>query len=111
MLYGNAANPWVRFAFHRVVCGDWWDEDPGSPTYNRFVTCRSVRRLHSTGPTNRCGRNLAAYPILAFTEYSTSPVVPGRGSAIFLHAAIGGPELRCLNSTLFGNGFSRPNTR
>src|SRR6478752_8989676 len=33
-VYGNAPDPGVRFRYRRLVCGDWWDEDPASPTYN-----------------------------------------------------------------------------
>ena len=22
--------------YHHLVCGDWWDEQPGSPTYDTF---------------------------------------------------------------------------
>ena len=41
-MYGVAPNPGVRYRYHRVVCGDWWVEDPSSPHYNRFrhVRCR-----------------------------------------------------------------------
>ena len=40
-IYGIAPNPGVRFRYHRLVCGDWWDEDPSSQTYNTFrhVAC------------------------------------------------------------------------
>ena len=40
-MYGNEANPGVRFRYRRLRCGDWWDEDPSSPTYNSFqhVAC------------------------------------------------------------------------
>ncbi|MGH9029929.1 MAG: hypothetical protein ACRDV4_09980, partial [Acidimicrobiales bacterium] len=30
VMYGNAPNPGVRYRYHRLVCGDWWDEDPRS---------------------------------------------------------------------------------
>ena len=37
-MYGNEPNPGgLHYAYHRLVCGDWWDEDPYSPQYNRFV--------------------------------------------------------------------------
>src|SRR5580765_1520582 len=43
VVYGIAPDPGVRLAYHRLVCGDWWDEDPASPTYNTFrhVACGS----------------------------------------------------------------------
>ena len=37
-----------------------------------------------------------AYPFLAVVEYNTRPVVPGRGSGIFLHAQTGGPTIGCV---------------
>ncbi|MFL5934853.1 MAG: hypothetical protein ACJ755_13435, partial [Gaiellaceae bacterium] len=42
-MYGIAPSPGVRYGYHRVVCGDWWVEDPHSPSYNRFrhVPCGS----------------------------------------------------------------------
>ena len=39
----------------------------------------------------------AAYPFLAVVEYNTRPVVPGRGSGIFLHAQTGGPTIGCIS--------------
>ena len=37
------------------------------------------------------------YPFLAVIEYNTRPVVPGRGSGIFLHAQTGGPTIGCIS--------------
>ncbi|MCW3035735.1 MAG: putative secreted protein, partial [Actinobacteria bacterium] len=44
VMYGLAADPGVRYAYHRLACGDWWDEDPASPTYNTFqhVACNAT---------------------------------------------------------------------
>jgi L,D-peptidoglycan transpeptidase YkuD (ErfK/YbiS/YcfS/YnhG family) len=37
VVYGNsAANPSARYPYHHLECGDWWDEEPGSPTYDTF---------------------------------------------------------------------------
>ncbi len=38
-----------------------------------------------------------AYPWLAVVEYNMRPVVPGKGSGIFLHAATGGPTIGCVS--------------
>ena len=35
--------------------------------------------------------------ILAVVEYNMRPVVPGRGSGIFLHAQTGGPTIGCIS--------------
>jgi L,D-peptidoglycan transpeptidase YkuD (ErfK/YbiS/YcfS/YnhG family) len=37
------------------------------------------------------------YPFLAVIEYNTRPVVPGRGSGIFLHAQTGSPTIGCVS--------------
>jgi L,D-peptidoglycan transpeptidase YkuD (ErfK/YbiS/YcfS/YnhG family) len=36
------------------------------------------------------------YDYFAAIEYNRSPVVPGRGSAIFLHVSIGAPTTGCV---------------
>jgi L,D-peptidoglycan transpeptidase YkuD (ErfK/YbiS/YcfS/YnhG family) len=41
-VYGNATtSPTTRYPYHWLQCGDWWDEEPGSPTYDTFehVAC------------------------------------------------------------------------
>jgi L,D-peptidoglycan transpeptidase YkuD (ErfK/YbiS/YcfS/YnhG family) len=41
-VYGNSpVNPTTHYPYHHLVCGDWWDELPGSPTYETFqhVAC------------------------------------------------------------------------
>jgi L,D-peptidoglycan transpeptidase YkuD (ErfK/YbiS/YcfS/YnhG family) len=100
VMYGVAANPGVRYRYRRLVCGDWWVEDPRSPHYNQFrhVPCgtpppfRIVSEDMSKSPT--------AYRHLAVIDYNTSPVVPGRGSGIFLHASTGRPTVGCVSLPL-----------
>jgi hypothetical protein len=36
-IFGVLPDPGVKYHYHRLVCGDWWDEDPSSRTYNTFV--------------------------------------------------------------------------
>ena len=40
-VFGIAPDPGLHLSYHRLVCGDWWDEDASSATYNRFrhVAC------------------------------------------------------------------------
>ncbi len=36
-VYGNSTvSPTTRYPYHHLVCGDWWDEQPGSPAYDTF---------------------------------------------------------------------------
>jgi L,D-peptidoglycan transpeptidase YkuD (ErfK/YbiS/YcfS/YnhG family) len=100
VMYGIASNPGVSYAYHRVVCGDWWVEDPRSPWYNRFrhVPCGSKPPFRVT--SEDMSRSPTAYRHLAVIAYNRSPVVPGRGSGIFLHASTGRPTLGCVSLPL-----------
>jgi L,D-peptidoglycan transpeptidase YkuD (ErfK/YbiS/YcfS/YnhG family) len=90
----------VRYSYRRLVCGDWWVEDPASPYYNRFlhVRCGSTPPFHTT--SEEMSRSPTAYRHLAVIAYNTSPVVPGRGSGIFLHVSTGRPTLGCVSLSL-----------
>jgi L,D-peptidoglycan transpeptidase YkuD (ErfK/YbiS/YcfS/YnhG family) len=45
-------------------------------------------------------RSPTAYRHFAFIRYNVDPVVPGRGSGIFLHASTGRPTLGCVSVPL-----------
>ena len=96
-MYGNAPNPGVRFAYRRLRCGDWWDEDPRSPTYNSFQHVRCGQRPPFGGGSEGMWQQPLAYPFLAVVEFNMRPVVRGRGSGIFLHAQTGGPTIGCIS--------------
>ena len=54
-MYGTSAEPGTKFAYHQLVCGDWWYEDSTSPTYNTCGTTRLGIFLHANigTPTQR----------------------------------------------------------
>ena len=97
VMYGVAPNPGVRYRYRRLVCGDWWVEDPRSPFYNRFhhVPCGSRPPFRVTDED--LSRSPTAYRHFAFIRYNVDPVVPGLGSGIFLHATTGRPTLGCVS--------------
>lgn len=96
-IYGLDPNPGVRLAYHRLRCGDWWDEDPASPTYNRFrhVACGTAPPFG--GSSEALWRSTVAYREFAFIEYNAEPAIPGRGSAIFLHDDRGHATNGCVS--------------
>jgi L,D-peptidoglycan transpeptidase YkuD (ErfK/YbiS/YcfS/YnhG family) len=96
-MYGIDADPGVAFRYHRLVCGDWWDEDPASAAYNTFrhVTCGG--RPAFGGASEALWRIAPQYRYFAVIEYNAHPVVPGRGSAIFLHVSTGHPTTGCVS--------------
>jgi L,D-peptidoglycan transpeptidase YkuD (ErfK/YbiS/YcfS/YnhG family) len=96
-MYGNEPNPGLRFAYRRLRCGDWWDEDPSSPTYNSFQHVRCGTKPPFAGESEGMWQQPRPYPHLAVIEYNMRPAVPGRGSGIFLHAQTGGPTIGCVS--------------
>jgi L,D-peptidoglycan transpeptidase YkuD (ErfK/YbiS/YcfS/YnhG family) len=98
VMYGIGPNPGVRYRYRRIVCGDWWVEDPRSPFYNRFhhVRCGSKPPFRVT--SEDMSRSPISYRYLAVIDYNTHPIMPGRGSGIFLHvSAHGSPTLGCVS--------------
>lgn len=63
---------------------DYWIDDPKSPDYNRWVTGPKPALSHEV-----LRRDDNLYKLGAVIEYNTEPVVPGHGSAIFLHVWAG----------------------
>jgi L,D-peptidoglycan transpeptidase YkuD (ErfK/YbiS/YcfS/YnhG family) len=99
-MYGVAPDPGIRYRYHRIVCGDWWVEDPRSPYYNRFHHVRCGARPPFRVTSEDMSRSPTAYRHLAVIDYNVDPIVPGRGSGIFLHASTGRPTLGCISLPL-----------
>jgi L,D-peptidoglycan transpeptidase YkuD (ErfK/YbiS/YcfS/YnhG family) len=59
---------------------DGWSDDPADPGYNGPV------RLPRRFGCERLGRADPMYDLVAVLDFNRHPPVPGRGSAIFLHA-------------------------
>lgn len=95
--YGIDPNPGAKLPYHRLQCGDWWDEDPASPTYNRFrhVGCGTTPPFG--GNSEALWRSVATYRELLFVEYNAHPPVAGNGSAIFLHDSDGKATTGCIS--------------
>ena len=75
-VYGIAPDPGVATAYHRLVCGDWWDEDPSSPGYNAFrhVPCGTSPPFG--GDSEALWRATVAYQQFAVVEYNVHPSSP-----------------------------------
>lgn len=96
-MYGNAPDPGVRFRYHRLVCGDWWNEDPASPTYNSFQHVPCGRRPAFWNGSEGMWQQTHAYAHVAVVEFNMGPVVSGRGSGIFLHVSTGRTTNGCVS--------------
>jgi L,D-peptidoglycan transpeptidase YkuD (ErfK/YbiS/YcfS/YnhG family) len=97
-IYGVGTNPGVHLAYHRLLCGDWWDGDSSSPTYNTFRHIECGARLG--GASEPLWRQPTAYRHFAVIRFNDAPAVPRRGSAIFLHADTGSATNGCVSVRL-----------
>jgi len=102
-MYGTRPNPGgLHEAYHQLVCGDWWDEDPYSGQYNRFVhvACGTTPPFAAwSEPLWTETQGNRGYPYLAVIDYNDNPTVAGAnapGSGIFLHAWMGAPTKGCI---------------
>jgi L,D-peptidoglycan transpeptidase YkuD (ErfK/YbiS/YcfS/YnhG family) len=73
--------PATRLPFLELEPEDGWCDDPADPAYNRPV------RLPYPGRHERLWREDGVYDLVVVLGHNDDPVVPGHGSAIFLHIA------------------------
>lgn len=64
-----------------IAADDGWCDDPADPAYNRPV------RLPYPASHERMTRDDGLYDVVVVLGHNDDPVVPGAGSAIFLHVA------------------------
>ena len=96
LMFGVGPNPGVRYRYHRIVCGDWWVEDPRSRFYNRFRHVPYGSKPPFRVTSEDMSGSPSSYRHLAVIDYNTRPIVPGRGSGIFLHVSHGNATLGCV---------------
>jgi L,D-peptidoglycan transpeptidase YkuD (ErfK/YbiS/YcfS/YnhG family) len=96
-MYGVLANPGVKYAYHRLVCGDWWDEQSSSALYNHFVHVPCGTKPDFGGDSEALWRTVPSYDYFAVIAYNRHPIVPGKGSAIFLHVSSGQATAGCVS--------------
>ncbi len=73
------AKPGGPLDFQPIAPDMYWDDDPASPYYN------TLRRGAPPGHPERLHREDRVYDVVVPLGFNDDPVVPGRGSAIFLH--------------------------
>ena len=75
------AAPRTGLPLGALTLRDGWCDDPGDPSYNRLVA------LPYAAGHEDLWRDDGLYDLIVVIGYNTDPVVPGKGSAIFLHCA------------------------
>jgi len=86
-MYGIAADPGVRYPYHRLVADDWWNENPATPGYNTFQ-----HGPDPGGASEALWKVTPQYDHFAVITYNMPVKVadPPRGSGIFLHVMVPG---------------------
>jgi L,D-peptidoglycan transpeptidase YkuD (ErfK/YbiS/YcfS/YnhG family) len=75
------ARPRTGLAVTAIMPGDGWCDAPFDPAYNR-----PVRRPYPAS-SEALWREDTIYDVIVVLGFNDAPVVPGAGSAIFLHVA------------------------
>jgi L,D-peptidoglycan transpeptidase YkuD (ErfK/YbiS/YcfS/YnhG family) len=75
------ARPGTRFPVEALTRDDGWCDAAEDPNYNRLV------KLPYAGSHETLWREDGIYDLVVPLGYNDDPVVPGLGSAIFLHVA------------------------
>jgi L,D-peptidoglycan transpeptidase YkuD (ErfK/YbiS/YcfS/YnhG family) len=100
IVYGNAPRPRdLRERYRRLGCGDWWDEDPESARYNRFVAVPCGVTPGFAAGSEALWTETVAYPYFAVIEFNAHPIRRGRdapGSGIFVHSWVDAPTAGCV---------------
>ena len=77
----RTAVPHCRLPAQPIGPSDGWCDDPADPSYNQPV------RLPYRASHEELSRNDPLYDLVVVLGYNDDPVVPGKGSAIFMHVA------------------------
>ncbi|MFS0738013.1 L,D-transpeptidase family protein [Sphingomonas sp. 1P06PA] len=80
----------LRLPWRWIRRDDGWCDDPADPAYNRPV------RHPYPASAERLWRADGLYDVIVVLGHNDSPVVPGAGSAIFLHCLEGRPTAGCV---------------
>lgn len=78
--FGYHPNIKTKIDYRMTTEKDLWIDDPASADYNRWVKAPTSAVSYEI-----LRREDFLYEYAAVIEYNTDPIVPGKGSAIFLH--------------------------
>ncbi|MDR1229592.1 MAG: L,D-transpeptidase family protein [Azoarcus sp.] len=111
--FGIAGDPGSATPYTKVTEADVWVDDPASKRYNQWA--RADDPDADWQSAERLAEYRKAYQYAIAVNYNVSPIIPGKGSAIFLHAATGRPTAGCVAvpeaAMVFFLGFVREGSK
>jgi L,D-peptidoglycan transpeptidase YkuD (ErfK/YbiS/YcfS/YnhG family) len=97
--FGHDVNPGTRLPYRHTTPADWWISQAG-PLYNTHQQCWSSCAFRLGSPNEHLYYETPYYNYAVVIDYNTwnSPtgIVPGKGSAFFLHVTDGNPTAGCV---------------
>lgn len=81
MAYGYGPTLATQMPYQQMFEDDIWIDDPAAPDYNRLVKKTSTKAKSF----EYMKRKDDLYEAGLVVEYNTDPIIPGNGSAIFVH--------------------------
>ncbi|HET9118472.1 MAG TPA: L,D-transpeptidase family protein, partial [Pseudonocardiaceae bacterium] len=85
-MYGvSTTDPNPSYTYHHLVCGDWWDEQPGTPQYNQFVHVSCDTTPPFGGDSEALWTETVAYQHFAVIDFNPPPTSNPIGSGVFFH--------------------------
>jgi L,D-peptidoglycan transpeptidase YkuD (ErfK/YbiS/YcfS/YnhG family) len=91
-MFGQRANPGVKFPYRQADSQSVWVDDVKSPYYNTWQENAALSGEHLASSAYA-----TAYAYAAAIAYNVNPIVKGKGSAIFLHVSTGGGTAGCVS--------------
>lgn len=95
--FGRAKDPGALLPYTRVSQSHWWVSDVKSRHYNTMRTCSPGASCGFRQSRSEQLGEITAYRYAVVMDYNRGPVIPGRGSAFFLHVTEGKPTQGCIS--------------
>ena len=93
--FGVADSPGSTLPYTKVTENDVWVDDPNSKYYNKWASKTALDADWNSA--EHLIQHPEEYKYVLTINYNTDPVIPGKGSAIFLHSSIGSPTAGCIS--------------
>jgi L,D-peptidoglycan transpeptidase YkuD (ErfK/YbiS/YcfS/YnhG family) len=98
--FGHDPNPGTKLPYRQTTPADWWISQAG-PLYNTEQHCAGTCPFTQGSPNEHLYYEMPYYTYAVVIDYNThnsaTGVVPGAGSAFFLHVTVGQPTQGCVS--------------
>lgn len=93
--FGISSNPGTKLNYRKINKNDYWVDDSNSKYYNQWVDITKVNKDWRSAEHLYSYKTAYKYGVVV--NYNMNPIIPGKGSAIFLHNSTNGPTAGCVS--------------